>query len=42
MTWIPDHVKTYGKYFSIRETPLRGIMTEANQETIKNAEKNFG
>ncbi|MEA3434682.1 MAG: IS1634 family transposase [Campylobacterota bacterium] len=38
----PKHEKLYSKYFAVHETPVRGIQIEANEEAIRDKEKNFG
>lgn len=38
----PEHEKLYAKYFSVQETPKRGLKVEAKQESINEAVKNFG
>lgn len=36
------HEKMYTKYFTIKETPVRGITVTAKQNVIDEAEKNYG
>ncbi|MEA3433542.1 MAG: IS1634 family transposase [Campylobacterota bacterium] len=38
----PKHEKLYSKYFTVHETPVRGIQVQANEEAIRDKEKNFG
>ena len=38
----PDHERQYAKYYTLKQTPVRGIALEAKQEAIDEAEKNFG
>jgi len=38
----PEHEKQYTKYFEINTTPIRGIKVTPKQETINNAEKDYG
>jgi len=38
----PEHEKAYRKYFITHETPVRGISIEPKQDSIDEAEKNFG
>jgi transposase len=38
----PEHEAQYKKYFTVSETPKRGIRIEANQKAVDHAEKNFG
>lgn len=38
----PKHEKLYSRYFTTYETPVRGIQIEANEENIRDKEKNFG
>lgn len=37
-----EHSKLYDKFFSVHETPARGIKVTANQEAIDEAKKNYG
>jgi len=38
----PEHMKLYDKFFSVHETPARGIKVTAKQEAIDEAKKNYG
>ena len=38
----PEHEKAYRNYFITHETPIRGISVESKQDSIDEAEKNFG
>jgi transposase len=38
----PEHEKAYRNYFITHETPIRGISIESKQDSIDEAEKNFG
>lgn len=38
----PKHEKMYQRYFSVTETPVRGIKVTSNDEAIKAKEKEFG
>ena len=38
----PEDEKLYQKYFIISETPVRGVTYSFKEETIRNAEKNYG
>lgn len=38
----PEHETQYKKYFTVSQTPKRGMKIEANQDAIDIAEKNFG
>ncbi|MHB1420652.1 MAG: IS1634 family transposase [Bacillota bacterium] len=38
----PDHERQYAKYYTIKETPSRGIALEPKQDAIDEAEENFG
>ena len=39
---IPEHEKDYQKYFTIKETPKRGITISYNQEAIDAARERYG
>ncbi len=38
----PKHEKLYQRYFTIHETPIRGIQLSANEDAIKAKEQRFG
>ena len=38
----PEHEKLYRKYYSVHQTPVRGIILHPNQEAIDLAQKNYG
>ncbi len=38
----PKHEKQYNRYFTVTETPIRGIKVTSNDEVIKAKEKEFG
>ena len=37
-----DHERQYAKYYTRKETPVRGVVLEPKQDAIDEAEKNFG
>jgi len=39
---IPEHEKSYAKYYEIKQTPVRGITFTPKQDAIDEAEKNYG
>ena len=38
----PEHEKQYERYYTVSETPVRGISIEAKQDVIDKKEENFG
>ena len=38
----PEHEKQYERYYTVSETPVRGISIEAKQDVIDKTEENFG
>jgi len=38
----PRHEKAYGRYFTITQTPKRGIRVTPNEDAIREKEKHFG
>ena len=38
----PEHEKQYEKFYTIQETPARGVSIEPKQEAIDRAEQNYG
>ena len=39
---IPEHEKSYKKYFTIKETPVRGITVEPIQKAMDEAKERYG
>ena len=39
---VPEHEKSYKKYFSVKETPVRGISIEPIQEAMDAARERYG
>ena len=39
---VAEHEKQYSKYFSVKDTPVRGIQATVNEEAVKKAKRYFG
>ena len=39
---VAEHAKQYKKFFTVKETPVRGVSVSANDEEVRKAERNFG
>jgi transposase len=39
---MPDHESQYSKYFSVKNTPARGIQVTVNEEAVKKAKRYYG
>jgi hypothetical protein len=38
----PEHEKLYGKYFSVKSTPVRGVQVTVNEDAVKKAKRYYG